>query len=138
MKQEDLIAPEDYNIVAEFERFNDDRKAIIWIDEEGNKKEITYRQLLQNANKIANAFVKSGLKQGNKVLIMIPRLIKAYEVYIAALKSGIVVIPSSEMLRANDIEYRLSHSEASAVISYYPYVDELEQVEQINQIQKFV
>lgn len=138
MKQEDLIAPEDYNIVAEFERFNDDRKAIIWVDDEGNKEEITYRQLLQNANKIANAFVKSGLKQGDKVLIMIPRLIKAYEVYIAALKSGIVVIPSSEMLRANDIEYRLSHSEASAVISYYPYVDELEQVEQINQIQKFV
>ncbi|MGM8216092.1 acyl-CoA synthetase MbcS [Bacillaceae bacterium W0354] len=138
MNREDLIAPKNYNIVSEFEKFNDDRKAIVWVNEEGEQQEISYQQLLKNANRIANVLLNSGLKQGDKILIMIPRLIKAYEVYIAALKAGMVVIPSSEMLRAKDIEYRISHGEAKAVISYAPFVDEFEKVEQINELKKFV
>ena len=59
---------------------------------------------------------------------MVPRLIEAYEVYIAALKAGLVVIPSSEMLRAKDIEYRLVHSDAKAIIAYEPFLDQFDDV----------
>ena len=54
---------------------------------------------MKGANKIGNAFIKSGLQKGDKLLIMMPRLIEAYMTYIAAIKAGFVVIPSSEMLR---------------------------------------
>ena len=37
---------------------------------------------------------------------MMPRLIEAYMTYIAAIKAGFVVIPSSEMLRKR---YRISN-----------------------------
>lgn len=54
---------------------------------------------------------------------MIPRLIAAYEVYLAALKSGIIIIPSSEMLKTKDLQYRISHGEVKGVVSYFPFVD---------------
>ncbi|TCT19621.1 acetyl-CoA synthetase [Melghiribacillus thermohalophilus] len=140
MKREDLIAPDKYNIVSEIERYAEDpgRIALKWESDQGETKEITYAELMKKANKIGNVFLNMGLKKGDKVLIMIPRLVEAYQVYIAALKSGIVVIPSSEMLRAKDLQYRISHGEVKGVVSYYPFVEEFEKVENIDDLKKFV
>ena len=74
MKKEHLIAPEMYNIVMEIEKYanESDRKAIIWEDEQGNRKEITYQVLMRNANRIGNTFLEHGLKKGDKLLVMMP------------------------------------------------------------------
>ncbi|WP_338472081.1 acyl--CoA ligase [Niallia sp. XMNu-256] len=140
MKREDLIAPLQYNLVMEIEKYaKDDKKiAVKWEDHEGQTQEITYRSLMLTANKIGNVFLEKGLKKGDVVLIIIPRLIEAYEVYLAALKLGIVVIPSSEMLREKDLQYRIVHGDVKAVISYYPYTSELANIEQMNDKLKFV
>src|SRR5690242_8889279 len=123
MNREDLIAPLRYNLVSEIQRFTNDKEkiAIKWERQEGETQEITYESLMKNANKIGNVLLEKGLKKGDVVLIIIPRLIEAYEVYLAALKLGIVVIPSSEMLRTKDLQYRISHGDVKGVISYYPY-----------------
>lgn len=81
--------------------------------------------------------MKNGLRRGDKVLVMIPRLIKAYEVYLAAMKTGVIVIPSSEMLKTKDLQYRVSHSEARGVISYYPFVDQYNGLEEYDELVKF-
>src|SRR5699024_10872696 len=89
-------------------------------------------------NRIGNAFLESGLKKGDKVLVMIPRLIMAYEVYLAALKTGIIIIPSSEMLKAKDLQYRISHGEVSAVVSDYPFVEQYKVIKEYDQLKRFV
>ncbi|MFB9973400.1 AMP-binding protein [Allobacillus sp. SKP2-8] len=139
MNKTDLIAPATYNIVNEMEKYADGsgKKAIVWLDEEGNREECTYDDLMKNVNKIGNAFMKNGLRRGDKVLVMIPRLIKAYEVYLAAMKTGVIVIPSSEMLKTKDLQYRVSHSEARGVISYYPFVDQYKGLEEYDELVKF-
>lgn len=126
MNREELIAPNDYNIAMEVERYAKDptKKALIWKNDRGETKEITYSQLVKNVNKIGNTLLHNGLKSGDKVIIMIPRLIDAYEAYLACLKTGLIIIPSSEMLKTKDLQYRVSHGEVSGVISYYPYVDQ--------------
>ncbi|WP_108671299.1 acyl-CoA synthetase MbcS [Peribacillus acanthi] len=138
MKREDLLAPEMYNLTSEMERFatNSEKKALLWEDESGNKKEITYQDLFKSANKISNVFIKHGLKQGDTVLVIIPRLVEAYQVYIAALKAGLVVIPSSEMLKTKDLQYRITHGDVKGVISYHPYTSELESVSEFEQLVK--
>ncbi|WP_428911311.1 acyl-CoA synthetase MbcS [Niallia sp. Krafla_26] len=140
MNREDLIAPLQYNLVMEVEKYaKDDTKiAVKWEDQSGETREITYQSLILAANKIGNIFLKRGLKKGDVVLVIMPRLIEAYEVYLAALKIGLVVIPSSEMLRTKDLQYRITHGDVKAVISYYPYTGEFENIEEINHIQKFV
>lgn len=139
MKREELIAPENYNIVMEVEKHAQDvnKKALIWKDEQGNAKEITYEQLIKDVNKIGNVFLKSGLKRGDKIMIMIPRLIEAYEVYLASLKTGIVIVPTSEMLRTKDLQYRIKHGEVKGVVTYYPFVDQYEQIEEYDKLIKF-
>ncbi|MCM2531410.1 acyl--CoA ligase [Neobacillus pocheonensis] len=139
MKREDLIAPEKYNLVSEVERFAKDpnKFALKWENELGETEQATYEQLLKKVNQAGNVFVQNGLKKGDVVLVIVPRLIEAYVVYLAALKAGMVVIPSSEMLREKDLQYRISHGDVKAVVSYYPYADQFKQISETQPLVKF-
>ena len=101
MNKNDLIAPERYNIVSEIEKYAVDqsKRAIIFEDASGEKQEITYHELINNANQVGNVLSSYGLEKGDKVLVMMPRCIETYEIYLAALKLGIIIIPSSEIMR---------------------------------------
>jgi acetyl-CoA synthetase len=140
VKREELIAPEKYNLVEEVEKFasNQEKLAIKWENEEGKKEDITYKQLLENVNRIGNVFSEKGLEKGDVVLVMVPRLIEAYAVYLAALKSGLVVIPSSEMLRTKDLEYRIDHGDVKGIVAYSPFVEQFENVRGMENLKKFV
>ena len=140
MKRQDLIAPESYNIVEEFERYAQDLKknALIIYNENGEIENITYARLLEKANQAAHVLTAQGLTKGDVILIMVPKSIEAYVVYIAALKMGLVIIPSSEMLRAKDIDYRITHSGAKAVIAYEPYIEQFDGVKYLGGLQQFV
>ncbi|TAA69646.1 acyl-CoA synthetase MbcS [Planococcus salinarum] len=140
MDREALLAPKNYNLVDEIEKFanGEGKKAIVWEDDGGDSKTVTYDELMGLANKAANSFEKAGLQKGDVVLVMVPRLIEAYVSYIGALKAGLTVIPSSEMLRAKDISYRLNHSGAKAVIAYEPFMDQFSEVPEMDRVVKFV
>lgn len=139
MSQLNLIAPENYNIVMEFEKYakEPNRKALIWEDENGHIKEITYENLMKNVNKIGNVFLELGLEKGDKLLVMMPRSIDTYEVYIAALKTGIILIPCSEMFRTKDLQYRITHGEVKGVVSYAAYATQFEGVNEYEELIKF-
>lgn len=140
MNKKDLVAPDTYNIVSEIEKYTADesKKAIIFENAEGETQSITYDQLIKNANKVGNMFLKHGLQKGDKVLVMMPRSIETYEIYIAALKLGIVVIPSSEMLRTKDLQYRISHGEVKAIVVTADSIDEFKAVKEYNTLTKFI
>ncbi|WP_445489456.1 acyl-CoA synthetase MbcS [Niallia sp. 03133] len=140
MSREELLAPNHYNFVSEIEKFAEepDKVALKWENEEGQTKEITYSKLLKLSNQMGNVLKDSGLQKGDVVLVIVPRLVEAYQVYIAALKLGLTLLPSSEMLRAKDLQYRISHGEVKAIISYYPYIDEIAKIEEVHSIKRFV
>ncbi|RKQ35684.1 acyl-CoA synthetase MbcS [Oceanobacillus halophilus] len=139
MNQSSLIAPENYNIVMEFEKYAEEpnRKALIVEDDKGNQNEITYRNLIRNANKIGNILLEHGIKKGDKLLVMMPRSIETYEVYIAALKTGIIIIPCSEMFRTKDLQYRITHGEVRGVVSYAAFTPQFNDIDQYEELVKF-
>lgn len=116
--QTQLIAPQEYNITDEWMKSSipEDRLAIVSEKDEGTVTTRTYGELRSSMNKIGNAFSSLGLKKGDVILLLLPRGITSYEVYGASLKLGLVIIPSSEMLREKDILYRIEHSGAKAII----------------------
>jgi acetyl-CoA synthetase len=123
-----LIAPETYNIANEIDQHFSDKQALIWESENGEQKRITYSKLIKQANKLANCLSTLGLEKGDRIVVMTTRLIESYVIYLACLKAGLVVSPSSEMLRTKDLVYRLNHSEAKAIITYAPFSTEFEKI----------
>lgn len=140
MKREDLLAPENYNIVDEIEKYarTDKKIALIIHQENGEIKRISYSDLIKKANKIANLFKSNGLKKGDVILIMVPRSEEAYITYIGALKAGLTIIPSSEMLRAKDIDYRISHSNAKAIVAFENEIAQFDDVQNLGGLKLFV
>ncbi|WP_456277990.1 acyl-CoA synthetase MbcS [Bacillus sp. AK128] len=136
MNREQLLAPDLYNITSEVEKFAHDpqKVALKWEDQEGNEKEVTYLELIQRANQIGNALKSKGMKQGDAIFVIVPRLIEAYEIYLAGLKNGMIVIPGSEMLRKKDIEYRLEHAEVKAVICYSDFTEQFSDIDTSNML----
>jgi acetyl-CoA synthetase len=130
MNQNQLIAPETYNISQEFEKFKSERLAVKCLTEQGEVFEITYEELTNKANQFANALINQGIEKGERVLVLLQRSIEAYITYFACLKAGLVVIPCSEMLRAKDLTYRINHGEAKAVISHHLYVGEIDKIDE--------
>lgn len=125
---ENLIAPEQYNLTKEIEKHAEDPRklALKFENLNGETGSMTYDALIKKANQIANGFLNNRLKKGDRILIMMPREIETYAIYIAALKAGLVVIPSSEMLRAKDLSYRIHHAEAKAVVIHHSLVDRID------------
>ncbi|AYX88770.1 acyl-CoA synthetase MbcS [Staphylococcus cohnii] len=140
MNKADLIAPETYNIVSEIEKYanNPSKKAIIFNDQTGKERDITYNQLIKNANKVGHMFLKYGLKKGDKLLIMMPRAIETYEIYLAAWKLGMIIVPSSEMLRTKDLQYRITHGEIKAVVATGDSIEEFKGVKEYDSLLKFL
>lgn len=135
-----FTAPQEYNLVNEIEKHANtvENKALIIQHENGEIEEITYVELLQRSNQIANVFKKSGLQKGDVLLIMLPRSVEAYVTYIGALKAGLSIIPSSELLRAKDIDYRILHAEAKGIVAFENFIEEFDHVQHLEDVELFV
>ncbi len=59
MNREQLLAPDLYNLVSEFEKYatGEGKHALIYVNSEGQKQEITYDELMESANRVANVFI---------------------------------------------------------------------------------
>lgn len=140
MNKAELVAPKNYNIVDEIEKHSQNSQKLALIYEKGfdAPEKVTYTELIKQANRVGHVLTKSGLKKGDRILVMLPRAIETYEIYIAALKLGLTIIPSSEMLRTKDLQYRITHGSVAAVITMPEYIKEFERVEEYKTLIKLL
>ena len=96
-------------ILEESTKRNPDKVAIILDD-----FKMTYKQLDEAANQVANAITASGLKPGDRVGMMLPNVPHFPMIYFGILKAGCIAVPMNVLLKAPEIEYYLSDSESSA------------------------
>jgi acetyl-CoA synthetase len=140
MDQKKLV-PELYNMAEDIDKYADqpEKLALIWENEEGDSRQITYLELRQESNKFANALKRMGLQKGDTVIIMLPRIPETYSIILGALKLGLVISPGSEMLMAKDLLYRADHSQAKAVICFDKLTECFDQIRPVtNSMKHFI
>ncbi|MDK2889240.1 medium-chain acyl-CoA synthetase [Desulfofundulus australicus DSM 11792] len=102
--------------------------AMLWVDDEGNEVRKTFYEFSVASRRAANVLREQGVKQGDVVVVILPRLIEWWEINLACLRMGAVVSPGTTQLTAKDIKYRLETAEAVCVITdndVAPRVDEV-------------
>src|SRR5580704_16994618 len=111
--------PAQFNFGAAVDSFAADprRVALLWEDQDGNRARLTFADIRNQSNRIANVLTELGIRRGDPVMLVLPRITLWQAVYVAALKAGAVVIPCVSMLREKDLVYRANHSEARAIIA---------------------
>jgi acyl-coenzyme A synthetase/AMP-(fatty) acid ligase len=111
--------PRIFNFGAVIDRLASDpaRVALKWEDQDGNRARLTFADIRDQSNRVANVLKELGVSQGDRILIVLPRITLWQAAYVGALKTGAVVIPCTAMLREKDLVYRANHSEAKAIIA---------------------
>lgn len=110
-------------VVSRHARYRPDHEAVIF-----GEQRLTWSQFDQRVNRSANALLDLGLRKGDAVALVLPNCLELIELYWAAAKTGIVVVPLSPLLRGNGLLSLLRDSGASALISssaMVPVIDEI-------------
>ncbi|AWN38352.1 benzoate-CoA ligase family protein [Methylobacterium radiodurans] len=93
----------------------------------GEHESLTYRQLLERVNRIANVLVnRLGLKPGNRVLLRSGNTPMMVATYLAVLKAGGVVVATMPLLRAREIAYPLEKARIAIALCDHRLAQEME------------
>jgi acyl-coenzyme A synthetase/AMP-(fatty) acid ligase len=93
------------------------RVALLWEDQAGNRARLTFADIREQSNRVAGVLTGLGIKRGDPVMIVLPRITLWQCIYIGALKVGAIVVPCVSMLRERDLVYRANHSGARAIVA---------------------
>ncbi len=91
--------------------------ALIWESEAGDVQQFTYRDLFQQANKVANALHELGIQRGDRVAIYMPLIPETVMAVFGIYKIGAVVVPLFSGFGYEAIALRLNDVGAKAVIT---------------------
>ncbi|TEA79107.1 AMP-binding protein [Allopusillimonas ginsengisoli] len=102
-----------------------ERIAVHW--REGSEKHhLKYRELMALTNRIARVLVEDmGLKPGNRILLRGPNNVMMSASWLAAVKAGLVTVPTMPLLRAGELQKVLDKAEISAVLCDHRLADEV-------------
>lgn len=112
--------PDDYNIVDVVEahaRRHPDKIAVYWEDAAGNERQVTYAELVDGTRRFGHALMNLGVRKGDPVLHILPRLPEAHMAQLGTFVAGGVAVPCSEMLKTKEIAYRSQASGATVIVA---------------------
>lgn len=91
-----------------------DKPAVIMA---GSGERITYRQMDEAANRIAHLLRGRGLAAGDAIALLMENSLHYYELYWAAQRAGIILVPISTHLTASEVAYILEDSDTKLLFT---------------------
>jgi acyl-coenzyme A synthetase/AMP-(fatty) acid ligase len=112
--------PEYYNFAFDVvDRWGEDadKLAMLWVNDRGDEKHLTFHDFAMRSNQVGNALRTMGIRTGERIFIMSPRLPEWWEAVLGIMKIGAISMPGTTLLTPKDVAYRIQAAEAVAVIA---------------------
>lgn len=126
-----VIQPEDFNfgfdIVDGWAKEDPELQALVWCDDDGGKKTITFAEMSRLSNQAANYFRSLGLKKGSVAMLILRRRWEYWVCATALIKLGAIFIPGTLQLTKKDIAYRAN----AANVEVFVCLDDAYVIEQV-------
>ncbi|MBQ2817907.1 MAG: AMP-binding protein [Clostridia bacterium] len=107
-----INVPENFNfandVVDKWANWDEDKLALIWRNEVGERREFTFADISKLSKKAANFLVKCGIKKGDKCMFMLGRRWEYWVCAVAMHRLGAILIPTSIQMTTKDIAYRVN------------------------------
>jgi acetyl-CoA synthetase len=86
----------------------DNTRTALWIaDDDGREAKSTFAELSDRSSRLASGLRRRGVARGDRMLVMLSNVQPLWEVVLAAMKLGAVLVPCSMQLTRKDIEERV-------------------------------
>ncbi len=124
-----LTIPENFNFGFDIiDSWAQDRTklAMVWADRSGAEvHKYSFYDLKCLSNRFANSLRTLGIKKGERIFVMVPRLVEWYAVMLGCFKLGVIPLPAPGILVTKDIEYRINQAEAVGAVVWHESVDKV-------------
>jgi len=105
-----------YDIVDRIARENPDKLAMVWCNEAGEERFITFRQMKEESDRTASFFQSIGIRKGDAVMLILRRHYEFWYCIVALHKIGAIAIPATSQLMTKDIVYRVNAASIKAIV----------------------
>src|SRR5581483_9775281 len=102
---------------------NNTQLALIVTSQDSPDQSLSFSDLSQRSNQVANFFERLGLSRGDRVLVMLGNEIALWETLLAALKIGAVLVPTSAAISVDELKDRLERGEVRHIVTNYTCKD---------------
>jgi acetyl-CoA synthetase len=94
-----------------------DRTALRIVADDGGEVALSYAEMAARSAQVANWLRGLGVRRGDRVLLMLGNVAPLWEVILAAMKLGAVIIPASTLLATADLTDRISRGAVRHVVT---------------------
>ncbi len=103
------------------------------------RRQITWQEFDEQANRVANALIGRGIKKGDKVIHLMMNCLEWLPVYFGILRTGAWAVPLNFRFTAEDIRYCGDIAEGKAIIFSEDFVDRMNRIKgELKTITEFV
>jgi acetyl-CoA synthetase len=94
-----------------------DRTGLRIVSDDGSDVSLSYGSLSGRSAQVANWLRGLGVRRGDRVLLMLGNVAPLWEVILAAMKLGAVIIPASTLLQPADLADRITRGQVRHVVA---------------------
>ncbi len=96
--------------------FDNDATALWIVDADGTEERLSFAELAQRSNQVANFLRAQGVQRGERVLMVLGNERALWETMLAAIKLGAVLIPATALLTPDDLRDRIARGDVKHVV----------------------
>src|SRR5512140_619719 len=93
-----------------------ERPALWVVDEGKGETQLSFAEMSARSNQVANFLRAQGVKRGDAVLMMLGNVVPLWEVMLACMKLGAVIIPATTLLNTEDLKDRFERGGVKHVV----------------------
>ena len=105
-----------YDVVDEWASAEPEKRALVWVNEEGEEHTFTFTEISRLSNQVANFLASRGIGKGDVVMMILRRRWEYWVCATALHKLGAILIPATLQLTKKDIVYRIQAAHVKAMI----------------------
>lgn len=106
-----------YDIVDEWAKTEPEKKALIWVDDNGNEKILTFGKIKEYSDRFANVLKEQGIGKGDIVALILKRRWEFWPAVVACFKIGAVALPINHLMMKKDLVYRFNSVNIKALVA---------------------
>ncbi len=101
-------------------------KTALWLRREGNDEvQFSYQELAQRSDRVAHFLQRQGVGPGDRIVLCLPNVAAIWDLMLAAIKIGAVIVPTTTLATESEIRDRLARSGARVVVTDESAIDRI-------------
>jgi acetyl-CoA synthetase len=96
----------------------DNHAPALWVvEEDGREQKISFADMSARSNQVAQYLQQCGVERGDRVLLMLPNRVELWEIMLAGIKLGAVLVPTTMLVSTADLQDRMERGRVRHVIA---------------------